>query len=112
MRMPARPARFFVRVSLTAVTACVIAAIVIQDHTSALPLGLFNTGATTFARFADACLLLALTALTVQIVELISGRLARVGGAIRGIGRSRRDLAGRVDGSACQKAGRGPTLDP
>ena len=85
MRMPARPARFIVRLSFTVVTACVAAAIVIQDHTSALPLGLFNTGTNTFSRLADVCLLLAFAALAIQTIELVTGRLTRAGGAIRGL---------------------------
>lgn len=84
MRMPARRARFFVRLAFTVVTACIAVAIVLQDHTSFLPLGLFNTGTTTLDRLADACLFLAVAALVVQTIELMSGRLARAGGAIRG----------------------------
>jgi len=66
-------------------TAYVVIAIVIQDHTSYLPLGVFNTGAKTLSRVADALLVLALLALVAQIVEAFTGRLARVCGVVRGV---------------------------
>ncbi len=73
------------RLVCIAATACVVVAIVIQDHTSYLPLGVFNTGAKTLSRLADALLILALLALVAQIVETFTGRLARACGVIRGV---------------------------
>ena len=64
---------------------CVIAALVIQDHTSYLPLGVFNEGAETIARIALYCLGAAVLFLILQLIELFSGRLGWLGGTIRGI---------------------------
>ncbi len=80
-----RRARTAVRVAFIAVTACAIAAIVIQDHTSYLPLGVFNTGALQLSRLADALLVLAAVALVAQIAELARGRFARACGWYRGV---------------------------
>lgn len=68
-----------------AATACVIAAIVVQDHTSYLPLGVFNTGAATLSRLADTLLVLASLALVLQLAEAFTGRFRRVCGIIRGV---------------------------
>ncbi|HET6349524.1 MAG TPA: hypothetical protein VFH88_10635 [Candidatus Krumholzibacteria bacterium] len=77
--------RVTIRVAFALLTACVIAAIVVQDHTRYLPLGVFNTGARTMAHLADACLVAACLVLLAQITELTSGRLARLCGVIRGL---------------------------
>jgi len=73
------------RVFFTLITACVIAAIVVQDHTHYFPLGVFNTGAATLHRIADGCLIAACAALVVQVTELARGRLSRVAGFVRGV---------------------------
>lgn len=65
-------------------TACIIAAIIIQDHTNYFPLGVFNTGAGTLHRIADVCLVVALVALVAQIVELTTGRLSALCRLVRG----------------------------
>src|SRR5512147_2344792 len=74
-----------VRALFTLVTACIIAAIVIQDHTSYFPLGVFNTGAETLHRIADGCLAAAGLALILQLIELFSGQLSRLCGVVRGV---------------------------
>ena len=74
-----------VRVLFTLLTACIIAAIVIQDHTSYFPLGVFNTGAETLHRIADACLAAAVVALIAQIAELATGRFTALCGVVRGV---------------------------
>ncbi len=76
---------FVRRLLFTLLTACVIAAIVIQDHTSYLPLGVFNTGAATLAKIADACLAVAALVLILQLIELATGRLSGLGGFVRGV---------------------------
>lgn len=68
----------------TLLTACVITAIVIQDHTSFLPLGVFNTGAETLHKIADACLAMAVAVLAAQLIELVNGRLSAPCGLVRG----------------------------
>ena len=73
------------RLFFTVVTACIIAAILIQDHTDYLPLGLFNTGAATLHKIADGCLAAAGLALILQLVELFTGRLRWAGGIVRGV---------------------------
>ncbi len=73
------------RFVFTLVTACIIAAIVIQDHTDFFPLGVFNTGADTLHRIANGCLAAAALALIVQLIELFSGRLGGLGGFVRGV---------------------------
>jgi len=72
------------RAGFTLLTACVIAAIIVQDHTRYLPLGIFNTGAATMRKIADACLAATTLALIVQIIELFTGRLSRLAGIVRG----------------------------
>jgi hypothetical protein len=74
----------FIRVLFTLLTICVIAAIVVQDHTHYLPLGVFNTGAATLHEIADACLALAVAVLVAQVIELINGRLSGPCGLVRG----------------------------
>jgi lysophospholipase L1-like esterase len=64
-----------------ALGACV-AAIWIQDHTRALPLGLFNENAAGLARLSTACLAAALAALLVLAIDLV--RPLRVARALRG----------------------------
>lgn len=76
---------FLRRLAFTLLTMCVIAAIIIQDHTDYLPLGVFNTGAATIAKISIACLALAGFVLVVQLIELFSGRLSKLGGLIRGL---------------------------
>lgn len=76
---------FIRRLFFTLVTACIIAAIVIQDYTDFLPLGIFNTGAGTLHRVALGCLTAAGVALLIQLLELFSGRLSRIGGFVRGV---------------------------
>ena len=66
-------------------TACAIAAIVIQDQTSYLPLGVFNTGARQLSRLADILLVVAVVALIAQVVELRTGRFGRACGWFRGV---------------------------
>lgn len=73
------------RLFFTLITACIIAAIVIQDHTSYFPLGVFNTGVETLHRIADACLAAALVAFIAQMVELTTGRFSRLCGLVRGV---------------------------
>ncbi len=86
IRLPLhRRGRTVVRVACTAATASVIAAIVIQDHTSYLPMGIFNTGAARLAILAEVLLALAVLALLLQIVELTTGRYTRVCGVMRGV---------------------------
>ena len=79
-----RRARRVVHVACIVATACIAVAIVIQDHTSYLPLGVFNTGAKTLSRVADALLAFTLAALVAQIVEASTGRFARACGLYRG----------------------------
>ena len=74
-----------VRALFVVATACSIAAIVIQDHTDFLPLGVFNTGARQLSRLADMLLVLGVVALIAQVVELTSGRLSRACGWFRGV---------------------------
>jgi len=76
---------FWRRLFFTLITACIVAAIVIQDHTDYLPLGLFNTGAATLHKIADGCLAAAGLALVFQLIELCSGRLRWAGGIVRGV---------------------------
>jgi hypothetical protein len=76
---------FWRRLFFTLITACIIAAIVIQDHTDYLPLGLFNTGSDTLHRIADGCLAAAGLALIFQLIELFTGRLRWAGGIVRGV---------------------------
>lgn len=77
--------RNVVHLLFVAATACVIAAIAIQDHTSYLPLGVFNTGAAALSRLADALLVLALVALALQLMEAFTGRFRRACGIVRGV---------------------------
>ena len=77
--------RFTKRLFFTLVTACIIAAIVVQDYTDFLPLGIFNTGAGTLHKVAQGCLAAAGVAFLIQLVELFSGRLAWIGGFVRGM---------------------------
>jgi hypothetical protein len=72
------------RLIFTLLTACVIVAIVVQDHTSFLPLGVFNTGAETLHEIADACLAMAVAVLVAQLIELVNGRLSGPCGLVRG----------------------------
>jgi hypothetical protein len=72
------------RLTFTLLTTCVIGAIVVQDHTSYLPLGVFNTGAKMLAHLADGCLVAAVLVLIAQMTELFSGRLSRLCGFVRG----------------------------
>ncbi len=73
------------RALLVVITACIIAAIIIQNHTSYFPLGVFNTGAETLHKIADACLIAAGLAFICQVVELTTGALSRPCGVIRGV---------------------------
>jgi hypothetical protein len=75
---------FWRRLLFTLLTACVLTAIIIQDHTSYLPLGVFNTGAGVIEQLSLVCLLLAGVVLIIQLIELASGRLTRLNGMIRG----------------------------
>jgi len=78
--------RVFARqLAFTLLTMCVIAAIIIQDHTHYLPLGVFNTGAATISKVANTCLAVAGLVLIIQLIELFSGRLSKLGGLIRGL---------------------------
>src|SRR5262245_9013248 len=83
---PSRPrARRLVRVAFILATACAIAAIVVQDHTSYLPLGVFNTGARQLGYLADALLVIGAAMLVLQVLELRTGRFARACGWFRGV---------------------------
>jgi len=75
---------FATRALFALMTACIIAAIVVQDHTRYLPLGVFNTGADTLHEVADACLALAVAVLVAQLIELVNGRLSGPCGLVRG----------------------------
>ncbi|HEX6792189.1 MAG TPA: hypothetical protein VF247_12830 [Candidatus Krumholzibacteria bacterium] len=76
---------FWRRALFAALTAGIIAAIIIQDHTGYLPLGVFNTGSATMAKLSLGCLAAAGVVLVIQVIEMLSGRLAPLGGTIRGI---------------------------
>jgi hypothetical protein len=85
MSVTARVGGFWRRAPFALLTLCVIIAIVVQDHTGYLPLGVFNTGAQTLAKISLACLCAAILALIVQLIELFRGRFSRAGGMIRGL---------------------------
>ena len=72
------------RLAFTLLTLCVIVALVIQDHTNYLPLGVFNTGADAIARISLYCLAAFVLVLIFQLIELFN-RLAWLGGVIRGL---------------------------
>jgi len=74
-----------IRVAFTLITVCVITAIIVQDHTRYLPLGLFNTGSDTLHKIADTCLIAASVALIVQLLEMFRARLSRIAGVVRGV---------------------------
>jgi hypothetical protein len=82
---PRRRTRLVVRILFVLATACATVAIAIQDHTSYLPLGVFNTGARQLSRLADALLVLGVVALVAQVVELRTGRFSRACGWFRGV---------------------------
>jgi len=73
------------RVAFTLLTLCVIAAIIVQDHTRYLPLGVFNSGSDVYERLANLCLAGAVVVLILQLIELFTGRLALICGVIRGL---------------------------
>jgi hypothetical protein len=73
-----------IRAFFTLLTACVIVALVIQDHTNFLPLGVFNTGADTLHKIADAFLAMTVAVLAAQLIELVNGRLSGPCGLVRG----------------------------
>jgi hypothetical protein len=71
------------RLASVAVVGCAVAALVIQDHTGALPLGLFNSRRGTYAMLSAASLVVSLVALAVLIFELLKERLSGVARALR-----------------------------
>jgi hypothetical protein len=75
---------FLRHVAFTILTACIIAAILIQNHTAYLPLGVFNTGTDTLAQIADGCLIAAGVVLLAQLIELLTGHLSWFCGFVRG----------------------------
>src|SRR5688572_819623 len=76
---------FWRRLFFTLLTLCVIAALIIQDHTHYLPLGVFTTDTNTIARIGLYCLGAAVLFLVIQLIELFSGRLGWLGAVIRGL---------------------------
>jgi hypothetical protein len=58
-------------------------AILVQDHTDALPLGLFNEARGSYELLSAACLAIAVGILTVLAFEFASRRGARLGGLLR-----------------------------
>lgn len=71
------------RVGVMAFVAAVAAAIFVQDHTDALPLGLFNEGRETYAWLSLACLALTVCVLVILGVELFQNRALRLAGWLR-----------------------------
>jgi len=63
----------------------VLAAILVQDHSGALPLGLFNQGRDLYAWLSALCLAGAAAVAAVFVVELATGRLRRLAGTLRAL---------------------------
>lgn len=72
------------RLLAAAFLAAVLVAVVIQDHTHALPLGLWNEGRDVVAMLSWACLMLASTALGVLGLEAVRGTTLRPASAVKG----------------------------
>lgn len=77
--------RFFLRLAAAALVALVIAAIVVQYATDAVPMGLFNTGRGVARGVSAVALVLAVAAFAVLVLELVRRRSWRIADAIRGV---------------------------
>ncbi len=73
------------RLALAALVVLGVAAILVQDHGDALPLGLFNQGRATYALLSHACLAAGVAALGVWALELAGRPVGGLGGALRGL---------------------------
>jgi lysophospholipase L1-like esterase len=73
-----------------------IAAIVVQDHSGALPLGLFNERAHVYRWLSNACLAVLVGAATVFALEVVRGRRLALGSLLRRVGVSLLLLEGLV----------------
>ncbi len=72
-----------IRFAAIAAVGAAASAIWIQDHTQALPLGLFNEGRALYARLSALCLGVAILVLAVLLLELLWGVLPRGAAALR-----------------------------
>lgn len=77
--------RRFVRIAFVAFLTLVLAAIIVQDHTPLMPLGLFNSGRGAYAAGSWGCLFFVVASLFVLSRELRSGHTSRLASAIRGV---------------------------
>jgi len=83
----ARPGRVRLAAGLAlALSGAALLAVLIQDHSSALPLGLFNEGAREYRWLSHACLAALLLATGTFAVELARGRVLALGSLLRRIG--------------------------
>jgi hypothetical protein len=71
-------------VAIGAVSA-IIAAVLVQDHTQVLPLGLFNEGRSLYRALANLCLGLSLVALALLVADFLRSRTSRFATACRGL---------------------------
>ncbi len=62
----------------------ILTAIIIQDYTGVLPLGLFNTAREPYAQLANACLIVTCSIFLILIAEAWRGGPWRLAGALRG----------------------------
>jgi hypothetical protein len=73
-----------VRLVFIAFTTAVLTAVVVQDFTHVLPLGLVNSGFERYRLFSSICLVACAAALGILIADLVAGRPARLARIIRG----------------------------
>jgi hypothetical protein len=79
------PAGVALRLLFVAALAAVLAALWVQDHSGALPLGLFNAGRGAYAALSAACAVGAGLVLSVFVAELALGRPLALAGVLRGL---------------------------
>lgn len=84
---PARPSRVRLAAGLAlALAGAALLAVVVQDHTGALPLGLFNEGAREHRWLSYACLAALASAVGTFAFELANGRALALGSLLRRLG--------------------------
>lgn len=80
-----RRSKMIVQLVFITFVTLILAAIVIQDYSSVVPLGVVNSGREQYNLFSVACLIGCIAVLIVLIADVVGGRCGRLARCIRGL---------------------------